>query len=173
VEYTASNGLDSETYGSIFDVQDVADYIIMRFEEAGSLSILKLQKLLYYVQAWHLALYDCHCFDGEFQAWVHGPVNRDVYDRFKADKSMYSCVTASDIRSNSGYEALPLSTCDHVNAVLVAYGGLTDDQLETMTHHEDPWIEARKGFKSNERCEVPIKAATMKQYYRQRTEAAQ
>ena len=77
----------------MMNVNDVVDYIILRVnaDEQNVLINLKLQKLLFYTQAWHLAIHSDRLFDGEFQAWVHGPVNREIYDRFVGQgKSLYS-----------------------------------------------------------------------------------
>jgi hypothetical protein len=49
------------------------------------------------VQAWHLAFYQKPLFDGKFQAWIHGPVNREIYDRFKENKLLYSTVDCDDL----------------------------------------------------------------------------
>jgi uncharacterized phage-associated protein len=55
--------------------QEVANYFIRRAHDSGEfISNLKLQKLLYYSQAWHLAIFDRRLFPERFQAWVHGPV---------------------------------------------------------------------------------------------------
>lgn len=58
----------------------VADYIIAFAHEHGDpVSNLKLQKLLYYAQAWHLALHDNPLFDERIEASVHGPAVPPVY----------------------------------------------------------------------------------------------
>ena len=56
------------------DVHKITDLIASKFVVGGALSVLKLQKLLYYVEAWHVAFFNKMLFDDEFQAWVHGPV---------------------------------------------------------------------------------------------------
>jgi uncharacterized phage-associated protein len=151
--------------GHLVDIDDVADFIIVKMNEASWLNVLKLQKLLYYVQAWMLALNNIRCFEGTFQAWVHGPVNRDIYNRFKDGKSMYSRVRLSDTREEFGERQLPKDVVRHVSAVLEEYGDLSDDQLEEMTHEELPWMEARGDCSPRERCEAPISEVTMRDYY--------
>ena len=67
-------------------IHDITDYIILRVKSEdrfASLINLKLQKLLYYVQAWSYGINKKPMFDGEFEAWIHGPVNREIYNRFK------------------------------------------------------------------------------------------
>lgn len=63
----------------------VSDYLLVENRERGeNLTNLKLQKLLYYAQAWHLALRNAPLFDEDFQAWVHGPVLPSQYLRFRS-----------------------------------------------------------------------------------------
>lgn len=154
-------------------IHDACDFIIVKVTEGGGLNLLKLQKLLYYAQAWHLALFEEPLFAGRFQAWVHGPVNRQVFDRFKDDKTLYSLVGAEDVRSDFDMGSIPTDAARFIDDVLEAYAGLTGTQLEEMTHNEDPWIEARKGYRPSERCEVEIDESLMARYYRQRAQAAQ
>ena len=67
-----------------FKAQNIADHFLAVANECGSfISNLKLQKLLYYAQAWHLAIYDTRLFPERFQAWVHGPVIPEIYHRYK------------------------------------------------------------------------------------------
>ena len=147
-------------------IQDVVDYIIGQFaDEDGSLSILKLQKLLYYAQSWNLAFDRGPLFAGKFQAWVHGPVNRQVYDRFKDTHSLFSPLSQRDIRSSFDPEALPAEVKNHVADILEAYGSFSGTQLENMTHEEAPWVEARGELKTFERCEIEIDEGVMRDFY--------
>ena len=62
----------------------VADWFIHFAHEVGDpITNLKLQKLVYYAQAWYLALHGKRLFPAEFQAWVHGPVCHSLYQRFR------------------------------------------------------------------------------------------
>lgn len=153
-------------------IQDATDYVIAAFaDEPGSLSVLKLQKLLYYVQAWHLAKAGAPIFEGKFQAWVHGPVNRQVYDRFKDTHSLYSPVTVASIREGFSRDRLAGQHKAHIDEILEAYGDYTGTQLEDMTHSEQPWVEARGDRKDYERCETEISERTMTAFYQSLLEA--
>ena len=55
---------------------DVADYILAK---KGTMSAMKLQKLVYYAQAWHLVWEDKELFPEEIQAWANGPVVPSLY----------------------------------------------------------------------------------------------
>jgi len=142
----------------------VCDYIIFRVLDAGEhLNLLKLQKLLYYVQAWHLAFYQEPLFNGKFQAWVHGPVNRPIYDRFSSSHSLYSEVSTSEIQSD--LSELSEDNAAHIESVLEAYANFTGSQLEELTHREKPWIDARNGLPSSANCENLIDEKLMQNYY--------
>ena len=75
-------------------LHNVARYTVFRLQQLGvSISPLKLQKLLYYIQAWHMVYFDKQSlFDEEPEAWVNGPVYRQIYDEFK-DLGIYEQIT--------------------------------------------------------------------------------
>ena len=148
----------------------VSDYIISRVksEDNSSLSVLKHQKLLYYIQAWHLALKKVVLFDGEFQAWVHGPVQRDIFNQYRDTKDMYSELVLEDIQDKEGINNLTEVEKLHINSVLDVYMKYTPSQLEYMTHSELPWIKARGGAAPCDRCESVISEDDMQMYYSSR-----
>ena len=149
-------------------VNHVADYIIVKLDDARvGLNVLKLHKLLYYVQAWRLALKDEPLFAGRFQAWVHGPVSRQVYDRFSGSHGMYDLLTTADI--TPGFDVLALSTevRSHIDEILDAYAAYSGPQLEQMTHEEQPWINARGSQKPSERCEVELSEDLMRDFFKE------
>lgn len=150
------------------DINDVCDYVIVKLCDGGvSLNVLKLHKILYYTQAWSLAFDRGRLFDGEFQAWVHGPVSRHVYDRFRDTKTMYSPVRQQDA-PNFNPSRLTDAERAHVDAVLEVYAPYTGDQLEELTHRETPWIEARGSTPAFARSETVIADAVMREYYKAR-----
>ena len=138
----------------------VANYLLIKFRESGDcLTNLKLQKLVYYSQAWYLALYDKPLFDNKFEAWVHGPVNRGLYDRFKDYK--WNTIT-EDIQNPELLEQVK----NHLEEIIKAFGDETAYSLERMVHHEEPWMEARGGLSEDALCSNIISEDTMKRYYR-------
>ena len=150
------------------DINDVCDYVIVKLSEGGvPLNLLKLHKILYYAQAWNLAFDRGRLFDGDFQAWVHGPVAREVYDRFRDTKSMYSTMLPPDAPNFDPARLMPNERA-HVDAVLEVYAKYTGDQLEEMSHQEEPWIEARGDTPAFARSERVISDETMARFYKQR-----
>ena len=82
-----------------YNINTVADYIILRLtsDEENTLINLKLQKLLYYLQAWSLGINNERFLNCKFEAWVHGPVCRELYNRFRASKTLYSFISKDDV----------------------------------------------------------------------------
>ena len=154
----------------MYTPNQIADYIIFKLnsDEQTMLSNLKLQKLLYYSQAWHLAFTDTKLFDGKFQAWVHGPVNRQVYERFKDTKFLYSPINLSDINEPDFIKAIDENAAAHISSVLDVYAPFSATDLEIMTHREEPWVRARHGYSPTERCDVEIDETIMREYYKKR-----
>lgn len=155
------------------NIYQVSDYIIFKLIEGDvPLNNLKLQKLVYYAQAWHLAMNNgTPLFNGKFQAWVHGPVNRDLYTRFVEYKSLYSPIDASDIIGGFNPEDIAPISRSHIDMILESYACFTGSQLEAMTHEEQPWIDARNGYHPAERCEALLDEGTMALYYKNRLES--
>lgn len=148
-------------------INDVTDYLIVRLNEAGvGLNVLKLHKLLYYVQGWHLAAKGTPLFPGRFQAWVHGPVSRQVYDRFSSTHTMYSLLGERDVRPGFDQAALAAAERAHIDEVVDAYAQYSGTQLEEMTHSEAPWRVARGTRGPAERCETELDEAVMRDFFR-------
>ena len=138
---------------------EVAKYIIAKFHESEDLiTNMKVQKLLYYVQGWHLGLYGNPAFAEEFQAWVHGPVQNEVYQEYKN----FQWNPINKAVKKPKFEQ-PLQ--DHIEDVLDCYGGDTAYALELITHKELPWLEARKGLAPEEKGNNSISTNIMKSYF--------
>jgi uncharacterized phage-associated protein len=124
---------------------------------------LKLQKLLYYCQAWYLANYDKPLFGDPIQAWVHGPVVPIVFQAYKF--SGWSPIHL-EYPACMGGSHLPGHVKAHLDNVLSAYGGFSGWDLERLTHREDPWRIARAGLPPDASSASVISHESMKSYYR-------
>lgn len=134
---------------------DVAAYIISRLR---SVDAMKLQKLLYYSQAWSLVWDGRPLFTARIEAWANGPVVREV---FKTYQGKYK-VTES-LRGNK--DALSPTEKKTVDAVLKFYGPRDGFYLSQLTHRERPWIEAREGLAPGQIGDTEITKAAMSEYY--------
>lgn len=142
-------------------LHDVANFFIRKSHEDGlPITQLKLQKLCYYAQAWHLVLSkkNTPLFKGEFQAWVHGPVNPDLYNRYRQYGWDPILTRPENIDLDSSEEQI-------LNEVWDAYGGFDAKYLEALTHNEDPWKIAREGLPEDAYSNVVIKEKDMHKYY--------
>lgn len=139
---------------------DVANYIICHFQNKGEeITHLKLQKLVYYVQAWFLALYNKRLFADRFEAWIHGPVVRSLYHIFK-DHSWKPITDKVDC------PVFPANVNNHIKEVLDAYGELTAEDLEYIVHREKPWLKARGDLHPLEPSTALIDEKEMKSFYK-------
>ncbi|MBT9312155.1 Panacea domain-containing protein [Leptothoe kymatousa] len=120
----------------MFSVIDIACYFLcLPDENAGDLiSNLKLQKLLYYAQGFHLALYTSKLFQEDIRAWEHGPVVPDAYHEFKEFGS--SAIPAPEVMDFGIFDPETEELLDEVYAV---YGQFSAWKLRNMTHEESPW----------------------------------
>lgn len=120
---------------------------------------LKLQKLLYYVQAWSLVFNDEALFKDEIQAWVHGPVVPQIYQSYKH-------IGAGSIQGNSlALPALEKRQSNVLQVVLSTYGSKDGRFLESLTHSEKPWIKARLGLTATDKSNRKISLRDMKSFY--------
>jgi uncharacterized phage-associated protein len=134
---------------------DVAAYILSR---KGEMSAMKLQKLLYYSQAWSLVWDDAPLFSERIEAWMNGPVVRDVYERHRGKflVAEWPDGDASKLDENQS---------ETVDVVVGYYGDHNAQQLSDLTHRENPWIVARHGLAEDERGEREIPLDSMAEYY--------
>lgn len=137
------------------DIFDVAQYILSK---QGSMTTMKLQKLVYYCQAWALVWDSKPLFDDRIEAWASGPVVPTLYNAHKGKFEIKSLGMGQPDKLE-GYER------DTVNAVLDLYGEKSAQWLSDLTHMERPWKEARKGKKPGENCQKEITHAAMVEYY--------
>lgn len=119
-------------------VQTIADaFLKLSQPETGdSLTHLKLQKLLYYAQGFHLALHNRPLFPEALYAWEHGPVVETVYHRYKNFGSS-SLPYPEDPTSTDVLTASQRELIIEVNTV---YGQFSAWKLRDMTHNELPWL---------------------------------
>lgn len=141
---------------------DIADFFIWKStKEGGVVTNKKLQKLLYYAQAWYLAIQDKPLFNDKIEAWIHGPTVREVYFAYRDCGFNPIKKEVNDSIADKLKEQKTL--LDNVWSV---YGKFDGNYLEELTHNELPWQEAREGLELNMASENEISLETMKKFYR-------
>lgn len=142
------------------DTISLANYIIKKMYQKGKkVNHLKLQKLLFYVAVWHLVYTDYPIIDEDFQAWLHGPVLRSVWEHFKKYSIMLDDLP---FPQDSELENINLTEEQEeiIDDVLDEYGEKSGYYLECLTHSEEPWKKARSLGENS-----IIKKSDMKKYY--------
>lgn len=146
--------------------RDIAAYLLHKVDPTAGevISNLSLQKLLYFSQAWHLALYDESLFNDDFEAWVHGPVVPAIWHLYKGYGWMSIQPPAEDPPQ------LDEETRAFLDQIWARYGEHTGRQLERMTHGDPPWLSARTraGVGPAERCNEVITKEDMEMAYKSR-----
>ena len=137
-------------------VFDVAAYIL---EKSGPMTAMKLQKLIYYSQAWSLVWDEKPLFSERIRAWANGPVTPELY---QAHRGAFT-VKPGDIQGDPS--ALGTDEHETVDSVLKYYGDKTSQWLSELTHAEAPWVDARDGLPPGERGNNEITHAAMAEYY--------
>ena len=138
--------------GDIFDLANA-------FLSIESMTHKKLQKLCFYAKAWYLALYDENLISEPFEAWVHGAVQPDLYQKYKPYGFNF-IPRVLDTRD------IPEEFLDFSRQIYSSYGDLDGDALEHLNHTEMPWLNARGDLKAWQSCERVISEEDMKEYYR-------
>lgn len=114
---------------------DVAAYIL---QQRTAVESVRLQKLLYYAQAWHLATMDAPLFDDQIRAFELGPVVHSVWTNYRGRAT----ITRRQAVGNP--DALTGSEQAVVDAVIEAYRRIKPFEMSELTHVEDPWVDAWK-----------------------------
>jgi uncharacterized phage-associated protein len=136
-------------------VHDVAAYIL---HKQGAVSAMKLQKLVYYAQAWALVWDEKPLFRARIEAWASGPVCPTLYRHHRGEFLLRTWQWGNP-------EALTDVERDTVDAVLEFYGDKDPQWLSDLTHAEAPWGNARRGLPVGARSDAEITPAAMAEYY--------
>lgn len=139
------------------NIVDVSKWFLSK----ESMSPKKIQKLCYYFVAWGYALLDEQLVDDDkFEAWVHGPVSRTLYYKYRD----YGW---QDVPSQKFDDSIfNGKSIDLLESVYFTYGDLSANELEALTHTELPWKMARRGLDNYENSNTKISIKYMREYYK-------
>ena len=141
----------------MYSAVDVARYVIWYCKRQGySISNLKLQKILYFVQAEFLVNTGKPCFSEEIEAWDFGPVVPEVYHEFKifgsADIPRAVCMNADELILKKDRKI--------INEMVDQCAHYTASALVEITHNQDPWVKAYEKY-----CNNVIEKEDIQQYF--------
>ena len=163
----------NDTTNYYIQIDSTLERLAQWFLSMSSMSNKKLQKLCYYAYCWYIVFFNdieliskenegnIHVLCSEpFQAWIHGPVSPQLYQRYK--KYGWHEIPKVDFKPvvEDELESLFLQVWE-------AYGSFTADELEAISHNEFPWKNARQGISSGEACSNVISNYDILQYYSQ------
>ena len=138
----------------------ISKHIIARMED---ITPLALQKILYYIQGFSTYFFDRPIFNDNAEAWVHGPVYREIYDRFSYYR--YNPISKNEFESYNEIDSLNAKEIKLIDSVINNFGVYSGKTLEKMTHTTIPWEEGRKELSEEEYSSNIIDIDTMKDYF--------
>ena len=156
----------SKTKINIFSVANFFLNIVDR-DSGSTITPLKLQKILYYSQGYYLAMYDKPLFNEDFQAWAHGPANPKIYDRYK--DYGFDAIDEPDEKDIPNFEE---NIVNFLYDIWATFGIFDGKYLEELTHKEEPWQLARKGYQPGEACNKIISKKSMKDFFKKKLNEA-
>lgn len=133
---------------------DVAKYLL---EQAGEMSTMKLQKLVFYCQAYKYAWTGRPMFSETVRAWTHGPVVYELFTQHRGQFEVASDRIKGNIANLSEDDVLVADT------VLDSLGALTGWELRNRTHEEPPWDDAFDPGEARHNNEITL--GSMEEYY--------
>ena len=144
-----------------YDVYQIANSLLrLADDQCDPMINMKLQKMLYYEQGYHLAYFGMPLLREEIRAWFYGPVVPCVYNKYKVyeNKQIEADESISDVDFKDDDEWAVFRRVFDVFSVYSATG------LINMTRSEEPWLKA--DVNNNE----VITKASMKRYFKKRVE---
>lgn len=139
---------------------DVAAYILEKQPKNRPLTAMKLQKLVYYSQAWALVWNEEPLFTESILAWANGPIVKELYELHRGLFHIYH----HQLTQGNATKLHPQQK-ETIDQVLAVYGEKSAQWLSDLSHREDPWKKAREGLLPSERGNTEISLASMEEYY--------
>ncbi|WP_027399265.1 type II TA system antitoxin MqsA family protein [Anaerovorax odorimutans] len=132
----AVNELLGRTQNTKEKIDLAIEYLLSQCED---ITPLALQKALYYIQGFYYAFYKTFLFSEECEAWMHGPVYRDIYFRYRDYR--FDPIEGNDEFDDSVFSSSEKAILDSVIKNICCFSGKV---LEGFTHSETPWLSTRK-----------------------------
>ncbi|MGN1014700.1 MAG: Panacea domain-containing protein [Butyricicoccus sp.] len=125
----------------MYSALDIARYVIWYCQEQGYIvSNLKLQKILYFIQAQFLVFNPEHnpCFREQIEAWTFGPVVPVVYRQYR----LYGNAHIPSLDDERDFDVIRIEDRNMIDNVVDQCADYTAAQLVELTHNQTPWMEA-------------------------------
>lgn len=139
-----------------YTADDVADCLLNAMD---AMSAMKLQKLVYYCQAWSLVWDERPLFDAPIEAWENGPVIPDLFRKHRDQFIVFP-------HTFKGHpDRLDADARETIEAIIRYYGSHTAQWLSDLTHAEDPWKQACARRNPEDNRKAIIDLASLHLYY--------
>lgn len=139
-----NNGMGAKYHIELKEkIDHVAKYLLLNTVEVTPMA---LQKLLYYSQGFFKAFTEEYLFNNDCEAWIHGPVYRNIYYKYK--NHGYNPIEEEDYEY--GDIRLTVIEKELLDSVVRCFGCYSGKVLEKITHSEEPWRITRAGLDDNE-----------------------
>ena len=139
----------------------IAKHIIAQMEDTTPLA---LQKILYYIEGFSLALLDKNILLTNPEAWVHGPVYKEIYNRFS--HYSYHAIAKEEFSKYKTLENFSKEEQNLIVSVIKSFGCYSGKVLELMTHQTEPWLQARGELRELDSGNYEISEDDMKIYFK-------
>jgi len=153
--FSESNKHEEYEFDHAVSVFDVAAYIL---KKNGPMTTMKLQKLVYYSQAWSLVWDEEPIFKENIEAWANGPVVKELFNYHRGQYMISSVLIGNS-------ELLNDKQKETIDAVIDYYGDKPSQWLSDLTHMEDPWRLSRMGIPEMQRGNRIIGLDLLSEYY--------
>ncbi len=142
---------------------EIARWFINRVDRAAgeAMTHLKVQKLLYFADAYHMANFNKSIFEEQFEAWAHGPVVTEVWRQFKSYQ--WDAIKLQPPAKIRDAELL-----NYLETVYEKFGKLGAKRLEEITHEHAPWKDARGNLPPEAKCNAIISKIAIMDFYAER-----
>ncbi len=120
---------------------EIANYFLNK----EKLTLMKLQKLIYFAHGWYLAINNSNLIDEPIQAWEYGPAISSVYHEFK----VYGNTEIDKLARHNEYipqiNEKDQAKKEFLDVIWDTYRGYGGVLLSNITHIEGtPWDIAKK-----------------------------
>lgn len=146
--------------GDVYEKTKIDLAIEYLLNQCEDITPLALQKALYYIQGFYYAFYKNFLFSEECRAWIHGPVYKDIYYRYRDYK--FDPIECNHEIDDTVFSSSEKAILESVVKHICCYSGKV---LEKFTHSETPWLSARGNLPETEPSDKVITKADIGKYF--------
>jgi uncharacterized phage-associated protein len=136
-------------------------------KKSGQMNAIKLQKTMFFVEAFHLAIFNKSLVGESFEAWVNGPVLRSVYNEYKSQSKASYIISIPEFEEVIFWRKFENPKQLYIiDKVIEYFNRFGSQQLSESSHRHLPWKEAREGLGTNDKSDKPMSKDSIRKYYR-------